>query len=227
MANSTSSFLYATSCYRFFACSRDSHFRSNYTEIVEIHIRCLCVDFCLKMRYAFLKLTFGDGEIMKKIFYLTIFVLFAGIAFAERLPKNVLEMAREKIPEEAQLKNYSFKNNEYELLFVDDTKSTYRIEIDKIGNKLSLKEIKIESRASAESKNVKLELEDVESLLREKFPDVANFRIELEYDRNDRAKYEVEFSTDEYKAEIEVNPSSGEFCKQEFDYYFNYDSLND
>ena len=164
---------------------------------------------------------------MKKIFYLTIFVLFAGIAFAERLPKNVLGMAREKIPEEAQLKNYSFKNNEYELLFVDDTKSTYRIEIDKIGNKLSLKEIKIESRASAESKNVKLELEDVEALLREKFPDVANFRIELEYDRNDRAKYEVEFSTDEYKAEIEVNPSSGEFCKQEFDYYFNYDSLND
>lgn len=162
---------------------------------------------------------------MKKIFCLTIFVLFAAIAFAERLPKDVMEMAREKIPENAQFKNFSFKDNEYELLFVDDEKSTYRIEIDKIGGNLLLKEIKIESRASAESKNVKLELEDVESLLREKFPDAANFKIELDYNRSGRAKYEAEFSTDEYKAEIEVNPFSGEFCKQEFEYYFDYNFL--
>lgn len=162
---------------------------------------------------------------MKKNLCLAIFVLFTGIAFADRLPKNVLEMAREKIPADAQFKNYSFRDNEYELNFVDNAKSTYKVEIDKIGNNLALKEIKIESRSSAESKNIKLELEDVESLLREKFPDVANFKIEMEYDRGDRMKYEVEFSTDEYEAEIEVNPSSGEFCKQKFDYYFDYSSL--
>ena len=51
---------------------------------------------------------------MKKIFCLAIFALLAGIAFAERLPKEVMEMAREKIPEDAQLKNSSFKDNEYE-----------------------------------------------------------------------------------------------------------------
>ncbi len=164
---------------------------------------------------------------MRKIFCLAIFVLLAAIAFAERVPKNVMEMAREKIPENAQFKNFSFKENEYELLFVDDAKSTYKIEIDKLGDNLLLKEIKIESRASAESKNVKLELEDVETLLREKFPDAADFKIELDYNRNGRAKYEAEFFTDEYKAEIEVNPSSGEFCKQEFEYYFDYDSLKD
>lgn len=162
---------------------------------------------------------------MKKNLCLAVFVLLTGIAFADRLPKNVLEMAREKIPADAQFKNYSFRDNEYELNFVDNAKSTYKVEIDKIGNNLALKEIKIESRSSAESKNIKLELEDVESLLREKFPDVANFKIELEYDRGDRMKYEVEFSTEEYEAEIEVNPSSGEFCKQKFDYYFDYSSL--
>lgn len=162
---------------------------------------------------------------MKKIFCLAIFVLLAGIAFAERLPKEVLEMAREKIPEDAQLKNSSFRDNEYELLFVDDAKSTYKIEIDKVGNNLSLKEIKIESRAPAESKNIKLEMEDVESLLREKFPEAADFKIELDYNRSGRAKYEAEFFTDEYKAEIEINPFTGEFSKQEFEYYFEYDSL--
>lgn len=162
---------------------------------------------------------------MKKNLCLTIFVLFAGIAFADRLPKNVLEMAREKIPADAQLKNYSFKENEYELHFVDSARSKYKVEIDKIGNVLSMKEVKIESRAPAESKNIALEMQDVESLLREQFPEVDNFKIELDYDHNGRAKYEVEFFTDEYKAEIEVNPSSGEFCKQEFDYYFDYSSL--
>lgn len=162
---------------------------------------------------------------MKKNLCFTIFVLFAGIAFADRLPKNVLEMAREKIPADAQLKDYHFKHNEYELYFVDSARSTYKIEIDKIGNILSMKELKIESRTPAESKTIKLDVEDVESLLRKQFPDVNNFKIELDYDHNGRAKYEVEFFTDEYKAEIEVNPSSGEFCKQEFDYYFDYSSL--
>ena len=162
---------------------------------------------------------------MKKIFCLTVFVLLAGITFAERLPKKVLEMASEKVPEDAQLKNFRFKDNEYELLFIDSAKSTYKVEIDKVGSKLSLKDLKIESRMPAESRNIKLDLEDVESLLREKFPDVADFKIELDYDSGDRAKYEVEFFTDEYKAEIEVNPFSGEFCKQEFEYYFDYGSL--
>lgn len=163
---------------------------------------------------------------MKKIFCLTVFVLLAGITFAERLPKKVLEMAREKVPEDAQLKNFSFKDNEYELFFIDSAKSTYKVEIDKVGNRLSLTDLKIESRTPAESKNIKLDLEDVESLLREKFPEATDFRIELDYDRDDdRAKYEVEFFTDEYKAEIEVNPFTGEFCKQEFEYYFDYDSL--
>ncbi len=164
---------------------------------------------------------------MKKIFCLTFFVLFVGIAFAERLPKKVLELAREKIPEDAQLKNFSFKDNEYELLFIDSAKTTYEVEIDKIGNRLSLTDLKIESRTPAESKNIKLDMEDVKSLLREKFPEATDFRIELDYDRGDRAKYEVEFFTDTYKAEIEVNPFSGEFCKQEFEYYFDYGSLKD
>lgn len=164
---------------------------------------------------------------MKKIFCLAFFILFAGIAFAERLPKKVLEMAREKIPEDAQLKNFNFKGDEYELLFIDSAKTTYEVEIDKIGNDLSLTDLKIETRATAKSKNIKLEMEDVESLLREKFPEAEDFRIELDYDRGDRAKYEAEFFTDKYKAEIEINPFSGEFCKQEFEYYFDYGSLKD
>lgn len=164
---------------------------------------------------------------MKKFFCLTFFVLFAGIAFAERLPQDVLELAREKLPEDAQLKHFNAKHDEYELFFVDRVKSTYKVEIDRIGKNLSLKEVKIESRMPAESKNIRLNLEDVESLLREKFPEATDFRIELDYDHGGRAKYEVEFFTDTYKAEIEVNPFSGEFCKQEFEYFFDYGSLRD
>ncbi len=152
---------------------------------------------------------------MRKLFSVLFFAVAAGIAAAAEPPQSVIDAAKAKIPAAAALYGCEEERDEYELHFRDADGAAYKVEVNKFSGKVS--EVKIDC-GNAVSARVVLSKGEVKSLVLAAYPDARRIKVELERERGG-SLYEAEFVTTDFKAEIEVNPATGEFCGQKFEYF--------
>ncbi|MBD5406334.1 MAG: hypothetical protein HDR54_00695 [Treponema sp.] len=154
---------------------------------------------------------------MKKSVIFLVLAFTVGMAFAKNPPKATLEVARKVVPETAKYKTFKLDDGQYEITFLDTDKTTYEVEVSSSANKVV--KIEVDRIKRSESTNVVLTQEDIQSLVKEKFPNANNIYITLDNEDGNAHKYEVEFTTDVFKAEIDINPENGDFGDEEYDYF--------
>lgn len=154
---------------------------------------------------------------MKKSFIFLALAFTAGMMFAKNPPKATLEVARKVVPETAKYKNFKLDDGQYEISFLDTDKTKYEVEVSSSANKIV--KIEVDRVKRSESTNVVLTQEDIQSLIKEKFPNASNVYITLDNEDGNARKYEVGFTTDVFKAEIDINPETGDFGDEEYNYF--------
>ena len=154
---------------------------------------------------------------MKKTVVFLALTCLVGTAFAKNPPKAVLEAARSVVPENAKYGNFKQDNGHFEITFLDTDKTKYEVEVNSPANEVL--KIEVDRIARSESANVVLTQENIQSLIEQKFPNASNIFIKLDDEDGNFHKYEVEFTTDLFKAEININPETGAFGDEEYEYF--------
>lgn len=139
----------------------------------------------------------------------------ASIGFASNAAVNA---AKAEIPATCEMFSYEEDDGKTEMYFRDSASGMlYKVEaISATGRIL---EIEIKNRNIIHSNNVVKSYEDIKNIVKAAYPDARNIIVNLKRSFT-KAEYEVDFITDKYKGEAELNAETGEFEEIELEYFW-------
>ncbi|SCM78914.1 Propeptide PepSY amd peptidase M4 [uncultured Sporomusa sp.] len=140
----------------------------------------------------------------------------ATTAFAAVTADSAQEIAKKWIPAGAVHVLTEDDVTAYEVTFFDNAaKIKYEIEIDKLTEKVT--EVKTKLTNSHGSNTISLSRNDITEITLKEFPDAIIRKLRLASDDGYQV-YEVKFTTDTMRGELEINPETGVILERKLKY---------
>ncbi len=144
-------------------------------------------------------------------------MLFTTSAFAAVRGTDAIDVAKEKLPPSIVVMGYDEDENTAIINFRDpENLLDYEVEVGMESGKVL--KMDIEGSSIPGSTVVTKSIEEIAEIVLTEYPDAKEMVITLEQE-GDRKFYEAEFITDEYAAELTINPVTGAFSEREYVFF--------
>ncbi len=156
----------------------------------------------------------------KKLFAIAALVgtmLFSANAMAAVRGTDAINVAKEKLPPTIVVMGYDEDENTAIINFRDpDNLLDYEVEVGMESGKVL--KIDVEGSSIPGSTVVTKSIEEIAEIVLGEYPNAREMLITLEKE-GDRYFYEADFVTDEYAAELTINPVTGAFSEREYVFF--------
>ncbi|MBQ8417932.1 MAG: hypothetical protein IJX10_04795 [Phascolarctobacterium sp.] len=157
---------------------------------------------------------------LKKLFAATAalgVMLFSTSAFAAVRGNDAVEAAKTKLPESIVVMGYDEGQDTAIVNFRDtDSLLDYAVEVSLETGKVL--KMDVEGASIHGSTIITKSFEDIEAIVLSEYPNAQEMIITTGQDGNN-TYYDVVFTTDEYAAELKVNPVTGAFSEREYVFF--------
>ncbi len=156
----------------------------------------------------------------KKLFAIAALVgtmLFSTNALAAVRGTDAINVAKEKLPPTIVVMGYDEEENTAIINFRDpDNLLDYEVEVGMESGKVL--KMDVEGSSIPGSTVVTKSIEEIAEIVLGEYPNAREMLITLEKE-GDRYFYEADFVTDEYAAELTINPVTGAFSEREYVFF--------
>lgn len=157
---------------------------------------------------------------LKKLFAATAVLgvmLFSTSAFAAVRGTSAVEAAKSKLPDSIVVMGYDEGQDTAIVNFRDpESLLDYEVEVSLETGKVL--KMEIDGASIHGSTVITKSFADIEQIILEEYPDANEILITTEQDGNN-TYYEAEFVTDEFAAEVKINPVTGAFSEREYVFF--------
>ncbi len=144
-------------------------------------------------------------------------LMFSANAMAAVRGTDAIEVAKEKLPPSIVVMGYDEDENTAIVNFRDpDNLLDYEVEVGMESGKVL--KMDVEGSSIPGSTVVTKSIDEIAAIVLEEYPNAREMLVTLEQE-GDRYFYEAEFVTDEYAAELTINPVTGAFSEREYVFF--------
>lgn len=137
----------------------------------------------------------------------------SAVAFA-MTQQDAKNLADSYVPADAQYSHVEEDKHDYDV-FYRTTTDLYEVEVDKRSGKVT--SLSIDKLSPSLSADVKISADDAKAILTQAYPNATITRVKLDRDGY-KTTYDIDFTLDGAKGEVEILASDGTILETEFDY---------
>ena len=142
-------------------------------------------------------------------------VSYSAMAFAAG-SDAAIAAAKAEVPANSQIINSYVDDGKYKVHFKDAYGDRYEVEVSTLTNKVL--EVEIDRMVRTKATKAVLSPEQAQDLVLKAYPEAKNLSVYIDRDDN-MVEYEVYFSTEKYRGQVDVNPETGALGDVELKYY--------
>lgn len=128
--------------------------------------------------------------------------------------QDAKNLADSYVPADAQYSHVEEDKHDYDVFYRTAT-DLYEVEVDKSLGKV--KSLSIDKLSPSLSADVKITADDAKEILNKAYPNAAITRVKLDRDGY-KTTYDIDFTLDGVKGDMEILASDGTILETEFDY---------
>lgn len=144
-------------------------------------------------------------------------MLFSSSVFAAVRGSDAVEAAKTKLPESIVVLGYD-EGQDTAIVNFRDTESLLDYEVEVSLETGKVLKMDVEGASIHGSTIITKSYEDIEAIVLSEYPNAQEMFITTGQDGNN-TYYDVVFTTDEYAAELKVNPVTGAFSEREYVFF--------
>ena len=129
---------------------------------------------------------------------------------------EVIAAAKAEVPANSQIINSYVDDGKYKVHFKDAYGDRYEVEVSVLTNKVL--EVEVDRMVPTKATKAVLSPEQAQDLVLKAYPEAKNLSVYIDRDDN-MVEYEVYFSTEKYRGQVDVNPETGALGDVELKYY--------
>ena len=142
-------------------------------------------------------------------------VSYSAMAFAAG-SDAAIAAAKAEVPANSQIINSYVDDGKYKVHFKDAYGDRYEVEVSVLTNKVL--EVEVDRMVPTKATKAVLSPEQAQDLVLKAYPEAKNLSVYIDRDDN-MVEYEVYFSTEKYRGQVDVNPETGALGDVELKYY--------
>lgn len=142
-------------------------------------------------------------------------VSYSAMAFAAG-SDAAIAAAKAEVPANSQIINSYVDDGKYKVHFKDAYGDRYEVEVSTLTNKVL--EVEVDRMVPTKATKAVLSPEQAQDLVLKAYPEAKNLSVYIDRDDN-MVEYEVYFSTEKYRGQVDVNPETGALGDVELKYY--------